>query len=90
MYKFQEKKNRYFVGSYRHAMPYPRKNLYFAVRELLNIPQAKAAKVFGVTVPAWRYRERTKRLYHTAEILALFEMSMLSNRDFIQLLRDCA
>jgi hypothetical protein len=83
-------KDKYWVGTYRHAMPYPKNNVYNAVRKSMRISQAHAAKLLGISTPAWRYRERTKRLYHVAELLCLQELSGMTNGAFIQLLKDCA
>ena len=83
-------KDKYWVGTYRHAMPYPRMNVYFAVRHHLNATQAHVAKLIGITPAAWRYRERGKRMYHVAELLCLQELSGMTNGAFIQLLKDCA
>ena len=81
---------RWFVGSYRHAQPLPRRNLYEAIRLYCNATQAIMADMFGISVQAWRYRERVKRMYHMAEILALYEVSDMKPEQFIQLLKDCA
>jgi hypothetical protein len=85
-----EYKSRWYVGNYRHAMPYPRNNLYLAVRENMNITQKRAGALLGISNKAWRYRERSKRMYHLAEILCLHQMSGLSTTDFFKLLNDCA
>jgi hypothetical protein len=90
MVETKKLKDKYWVGTYRHAMPYPRMNVYYAVRQHLRTSQAHAAKLMGVSPAAWRYRERTKRLYHVAELLCLQELAGMSNGAFIQLLKDCA
>lgn len=81
---------RWFIGSYRHIQPYPKGNLYYAVRKYLGLSQGRMAALFGVSVRAWQYRERTKRMYHVAEVVALREVSGMSEVDFMQLLNDVA
>jgi len=71
-------------------MPYPRMNVYFAVRQHMGTSQAHVAKLIGISPAAWRYRERGKRMYHVAELLCLQELAGMSNGAFIQLLKDCA
>lgn len=85
-----EYRQRWYVGSYRHAMPFPRMNLYFAVRQHMGITQKRAGALLGITPKSWQYRERAKRMYHLAEILCLMEMSGLSPTDFFKLMSKCA
>ena len=82
--------NRYYIGSYRHAQPMPKGNLYGTVRRRLGLTMRDMARAFGVSNAAWGYRERTKRMYHIAEICALYEASGLTARQFINLLKDIA
>jgi hypothetical protein len=56
----------------------------------MGLSQAQAAEAFGISLDAWSYRERTKRLYHAAEVLALHEFSRLDGNSFIKLLNDVA
>ncbi len=81
---------KWWVGSYRHAMPYPADNLYRRLRMHMRLTQRRAAALFGISEQAWRYRERMKRMYHVAEILALREVSGMSDRDFLKLMSECA
>jgi len=83
-------KGRWWIGQYRHAMPYPKDNVYRRLRLTMGITQKRAAALFGISEQAWRYRERMKRMYHVAEILALFDASGMSHKDFFKLLNDCA
>jgi hypothetical protein len=82
--------DKWWVGCYRHAMPYPKDNLYRRWRVAQGITQRRAAALFGIGEQAWRYRERQKRMYHLAEVLALFDASGMSHKDFFKLLNDCA
>lgn len=82
--------DRWFIGSYRHMQPHPKGNLYRRLREQMKLSQRKMADAFGVSWDAWKYRERTKRMYHIAEICALYEASGLTARQFINLLKDIA
>lgn len=81
---------KWWVGNYRHAMPYPKDNLYRRIRLAMGLTQARASALFGITVQQWRYREKMKRMYHLAEILALLDTSGLSHKDFIKIMSDCA
>jgi hypothetical protein len=81
---------RWWVGNYRHAQPAPKANLYWVLRNRLGLTQRKAAALYGVSIQAWRYRERWKRMYHLGEILALHDMSGMSWSEFSKLLNDCA
>jgi hypothetical protein len=56
----------------------------------MRLTQRRAAALFGISEQSWRYRERMKRMYHVAEILALREVSGMSDRDFIKLMSECA
>jgi hypothetical protein len=78
------------IGSYRHAIPYPAGNLYLSVRKSLGLSQAQAAHALGCSTPAWRARERSRRNLCVAEILALHELSGLSDTEFMKLLNDIA
>jgi hypothetical protein len=44
----------------------------------------------GITEAQLRYRERTKRMYHLCEMVALQQVSGLSADEFMQLLNDIA
>ena len=81
---------KWWIGQYRHAMPYPRDNVYRRLRMEMKLTQRRAAALFGISEQAWRYRERMKRMYHVAEILALFDASGMSHKDFFKLLNECA
>ena len=81
--------NKWYVGSYRHQQPIVR-NVYYAVRSMLKLSQKQVAIAFGVSFHQWNYRERTKRMYHVAELLALKELSGLDDQQFIKLLNDVA
>lgn len=81
---------KWWVGNYRHAQPPPKANLYWMLRHRLGITQRKAAALYGVSIQAWRYRERWKRMYHLGEILALHDMSGMSHAEFSKLMNDCA
>lgn len=89
---FMSKKvaEKWFVGSYRHLQPFPKGNLYYAVRRFMGLSQVKVAALYGVSEQAWRYRERTKRLYHVAEVLALRDLCGMNDADFMRLLNDVA
>jgi hypothetical protein len=82
--------DKWFIGSYRHLQPFPRGNLYYSVRAHLNRSQRQIAALFGVSIHAWRYRERSKRMYHPAEIVALQQLSGLDPNAFIELLKEIA
>jgi len=86
----QRSADKWFIGSYRHLQPYPKGNLYYSVRQYLGLSQSRMAALFGVSVRSWQYRERYKRLYHVAEVVALKEVSGMSDADFIKLLNDVA
>lgn len=82
--------DKWFIGSYRHLQPFPRGNLYYSVRARMKLTQRRIAALFGISVEAWRYRERSKRLYHIAEVIALQQLSGLDPNAFIELLKDIA
>lgn len=82
--------DKWWIGSYRHAMPYPKSNLYLELRMRMGLTQRRAAALFGITPQAWRYRERVKRMYHAAEVVALYHASGMSCSDFMKLLSECA
>lgn len=86
----QKVADKWFIGSYRHIQPYPKGNLYYAVRSYLGLSQGRIAALFGCSVRAWQYRETTKRLYHVAEVVALKEVSGMNDADFMRLLNDVA
>jgi hypothetical protein len=44
----------------------------------------------GISEAQLRYRERTKRMYHPCEVVALQQVSGLSADEFMQLLNDIA
>ena len=77
------------VGHY-HTLPSPKGNLYQAVRKILNISRANMAKHIGISEESLRYRERTKRVYHLCEMVALLQVSGLTPEDFMQLVNDIA
>lgn len=83
-------RDKWWIGSYRHAMPYPNDNLYRRLRYEMKLTQRRAAALFGISEQAWRYRERMKRMYHLAEIIALFETSGMSYTEFMKIVKDCA
>jgi hypothetical protein len=56
----------------------------------MKLTQRRIAALFGISVEAWRYRERSKRLYHIAEVIALQQLSGLDPNAFIELLKDIA
>lgn len=82
--------DKYWIGNYRHAQPAPKANLYWRLRARMGLTQRKAAALYGVSVQAWRYRERFKRMYHIGEILALHDMSGMSHAEFAKLMSECA
>lgn len=80
----------WFIGSYRHAMPWPKDNVYRAVRMRLGLPRRQMCLRTGLSRGQWEYRERVKRMYHVAELLWLHEVSGLSWEEYRELLNDCA
>lgn len=82
--------SKFWIGTFRHAMPWPRGNVYRNVRMMLGLSQSQAAKAFGVSVASWKYRERMKRMYHVAELLALHELSGLTADNYLKLLKEVA
>jgi hypothetical protein len=82
--------DRWFVGRYRHLQPFPQGNLYLAIRREMNLSQRVISRLFGVTDYQWRYRERTKRMYHVAEVMALYEMSGVTWDRFGEILKSVA
>jgi hypothetical protein len=46
--------------------------------------------IIGISEAQLRYRERTKRMYHLCEMIALQQVSGLSADEFMQLLNDIA
>lgn len=89
-YKAIGLRGQWWIGSYRHAMPYPKGNLYRAVRKAMGLSLTKMARHCGLTIGQWKYRELQKRMYHLAEILWLHEVSGMSWDDYHKLLNDCA
>ena len=77
------------TGHY-HTLPHSKGNLYQAIRKRLGLSRAAMAKVTGITEDQLRYRERTKRMYHLCEMVALQQVSGLSADEFMQLLNDIA
>lgn len=75
---------------YLHTLRNARGNLYLAVRRYLGLSRDKFAHVIGISTHSLRYRERAKRLYHTAEIAELQRVSKMTPDRFIQLLNDIA
>jgi hypothetical protein len=78
------------VGSYKHLSPWPKGNLYRYVRRSMGLSQSKIADIFGCSLKAWKYRESTNRHLCIAEILALHELSGLTDSEFMKLLNDIA
>jgi DNA-binding XRE family transcriptional regulator len=77
-------------ASFRHAQPWPRANVYRMVRMRLGLSQAKMGVAMGISTNAIIYRERTKRMYHPMEIIALKEISNLDWQAFGELLEECS
>lgn len=77
------------IGHY-HTLPQSKGNLYQAVRRILGLSRNELGRVLGITETQLRYRERSKRMYHPCEIVALHSVSGLSPNDFIKLLNDIA
>lgn len=77
------------VGHY-HTLPSPKGNLYQAVRKGLGISRANMAKHIGISEESLRYRERTKRVYHLCEILALLQISGMTTDAFMDMINDIA
>lgn len=82
--------NRGYIGNYRHAVPYPKDNLYRRIRIEMRLTQSRAAAIFGMSASSWRYRERQKRMYHLAELVELQQGSGISMIDFMKLVKECA
>ena len=64
--------------------------LYGVVRAKLGLSQSKAARLLGVNVEAWKYRENWKALYTVSELAALREASGLSWEEMGQLIESLA
>ena len=77
------------VGHY-HTLPCPRGNLYQAIRKQLGVSRADMAKYIGISEGALRYRERTKRVYHLCEMVALLEASGMTPEQFMELVNKIA
>ena len=77
------------VGHY-HTLPQSKGNLYQAVRRHLGLSRAQMCSIVGISEAQLRYRERTKRMYHLCEMVALQQVSGLSADEFMQLLNDIA
>jgi len=77
------------VGHY-HTLPSPKGNLYQAVRKILGMSRANMAKHIGISEESLRYRERTKRVYHLCEMVALQQASGMTWEAFGELLNDIA
>jgi hypothetical protein len=77
------------VGHY-HTLPQSKGNLYQAVRRHLGLSRAQMCSMVGITEAQLRYRERTKRMYHPCEVLALQAISGMTWEEFGQLLNDIA
>ncbi len=77
------------TGHY-HTLPHSKGNLYQAIRKRLGLSRAAMAKLTGITEDQLRYRERTKRLYHPCEVLALQAISGMTWEEFGKLLNDIA
>lgn len=75
---------------YLWEMPWPKGNLYLAVRKLLGLSQEKFAAHTDMTHDQVRYRERRKRQYAVSEILFLKEISGLDWEGFEELMERCA
>ncbi len=77
------------MGHY-HTLPQSKGNLYQAVRRHLGLSRAQMCSMVGITEAQLRYRERTKRMYHPCEVLALQAISGMTWEEFGQLLNDIA
>ena len=77
------------VGHY-HTLPQSKGNLYQAVRRHLGLSRDQMGKAIGITEAQLRYRERTKRMYHPCEVVALHVISGMTWDDFGKLLNDIA
>lgn len=77
------------MGHY-HTLPQSKGNLYQAVRKGLGLSRAAMGDMLGITEAQLRYRERTKRMYHLCEMVALQQVSGLNAEEFMQLLNDIA
>ena len=75
---------------YLHTLRSARGNLYLAVRRYLGLSRDRFAHVIGISTDSLRYRERSKRLYHTTEIAELQRVSGMTPDRFIKLLNDIA
>lgn len=78
------------IEGFNHAQPYPQGNLYYAVRQIQELPVRAMAEKFGCSKAAYTYREQSKRMYRVAEIMALYEASELTPEQFIKLLSKIA
>jgi DNA-binding XRE family transcriptional regulator len=75
---------------YLHTLRNAHGNLYLAVRRYLGLSRDQFAHKIGISTYSLRYRERAKRLYHTAEIAALHQVSGMTSDQFTKLLNDIA
>ena len=82
--------DKYRIASYRHVAPWPKGNLYLRVRTHLGLSQGRIAALFGCDIRSWQYRERGKRMYHVAEVAALYELSGVDADTFMQFIKDVA
>ena len=77
------------MGHY-HTLPQSKGNLYQAVRRHLGLSRAQMCSMVGITEAQLRYRERTKRMYHPCEMVALQAISGMTWEEFGKLLNDIA
>jgi DNA-binding transcriptional regulator YiaG len=75
---------------YLHTLRSAKGNLYLAVRRYLGMSRDKFAHVIGISTDSLRYRERAKKLYHTAEVAELQRVSGMTPDRFVELLNDIA
>ena len=78
------------ITGYLHQQPRPAFPLYRAVRMKLGLTQRAFAKLLNIGIHAVLYRERVKRVYHLYELAELQRITKLSDKAFMQLLRDSA
>ena len=78
------------ITGYLHQQPRPAFPLYRAIRKRLGLTQRAFARLLNVSVAAVLYRERVKRVYHLYELVELQRITKLSDKAFMQLLRDSA
>jgi hypothetical protein len=77
------------IGHY-HTLPMSKGNLYQAVRKLTGLPRSRFCELIRITEQQLRSRERTKRVYHMCEVVALQAVSGITWEEFGKLLNDIA